>query len=613
MYKPPIISIKRLVAACAFIVYAATAQKASSQPNRLELQDLSAFQNPGKSWQVVGDVTATLDKENKLNTSGGTGVLVNLPRRKGAGKDVLTTFEHGDVDVELDYMMAKGSNSGIYLQGRYELQLEDSWGKTSRSASNNGGIYERWDTSRPKGQEGYQGYAPRQNAGRAPGLWQHLKISFQAPRFDANGKKIENAKMLRVELNGVPIHENVELFGPTRGAISNEEAANGPLRIQGDHGAVAFKNMVVTHFVKPRLELTDLKYTIYPGRHEKEPFYKDIPPEAEGPSGILTSNLNTEARQFLLRYTGSLIVKEPGEYTFDLTTPGGAGVVRINNEEVVPMKYWNGTGSVKLPAGKVPVEVVYSKYMDWAQPAMALYVSGPDLRKYLISDKEVGLTDVVDPILVDPQEKPILRSFIDIPGGHRVTHAVSVGSPEELHYTYDMDHGSLVQLWRGGFLDATPMWHDRGDGSSRAIGSIQHLGKPTLSIARLASEQAAWATDTTGSAYRQRGYRLNEKEEPTFMYSVYGANVQDAISLLQNGQGIQRHISLQNTTNNLYVRLVEGEKIEEMAKGMYLVDGKSYYVRLDDADGAKPVVRNMAGRQELIIPVREKLTYSILF
>lgn len=157
------------------------------------------------------------------------------------------------------------------------------------------------------------------------------------------------------------------------------------------------------------------------------------------------------------------------------------------------------------------------------------------------------------------------------------------------------------------------MWHDRGDGSSRAIGSVQHFGKPTLSIARLASEQAAWATDTTGSSYRQRGYSLNQKREPTFKYEVYGAKVQDAISLLQNGQGIQRQISLQNPGNNLYVRLVEGEKIEEMAKGMYLVDGKSYYVRLDDAGGAKPVLRNMAGRQELIIPVREKLTYSILF
>ena len=42
---------------------------------------------------------------------------------------------------------------------------------------------------------------------------------------------------------------------------------------------------------------------------------------------------------------------------------------------------------------------------------------------------------------------------------------MNVGSNKGLHYTYDMDHGNMVQLWRGEFLDATPMWHDRGDGS----------------------------------------------------------------------------------------------------------------------------------------------------
>jgi hypothetical protein len=103
-----------------------------------------------------------------------------------------------------------------------------------------------------KGMEGYEGYAPRQNASRAPGLWQHLKIFFQAPRFDAAGKKIENAKMLRVELNGVTLHENVELLGPTRGGMENNEVASGPLRIQGDHGAVAFRNIKVTNYDKPR-------------------------------------------------------------------------------------------------------------------------------------------------------------------------------------------------------------------------------------------------------------------------------------------------------------------------------------------------------------------------
>ncbi|MCC9137589.1 family 16 glycoside hydrolase [Pontibacter silvestris] len=579
----------------------------------INLNDLSSFQSPGKSWQIAGDVTVDLDKPNKLNVSEGTGILVNIPTKKNKGKDLFTDIEHGDVDLELDYMMAKGSNSGIYLQGRYELQLADNWGATGVSASSNGGVYERWDESRPKGQQGYQGYAPRQNAGRAPGLWQHLKISFQAPRFDASGNKTENAKLLRVELNGVAIHENIELFGPTRGATSNEEKAMGPLRLQGDHGAVAFRNIKVTHYNKPRPELKNISYIVYGGRYEQEPQYDSIPPEAEGTSGILTSNLNTTARRFLIRYTGTLVVKEAGEYTFNVETPGGSGLVRVNKQEVVPMRAWNGKGTVALPAGEVPFELLYAKYMDWAQPALALRVSGPALREFLISDKEVGLADVVDPIIVDAQERPILRSFIDLPGDQRVTHAISVGSPAELHYTYDMDHGTIVQLWRGGFLDATPMWHERGDGSSRALGSVQYFGKPALTVAKLASEQEAWTTDTTGSAYHPKSYKLNKKSEPTFSYEVNGAIVMDAINVIENGQGLRRELIVQNPSANLYVRLVEGNKIEEAGKGMYLIDDKSYYVRVEDTAGAKPVVRNVAGHQELIVPVREKLTYSILF
>ena len=76
-----------------------------------------------------------------------------------------------------------------------------------------------------------------------------MKISFQAPRFDAEGKKIAAAKMLKVELNGITLHENVELLGPTRSSIAGE-VPKGPLMFQGDHGSVAFRNLVVKSFVR---------------------------------------------------------------------------------------------------------------------------------------------------------------------------------------------------------------------------------------------------------------------------------------------------------------------------------------------------------------------------
>ena len=100
------------------------AQSAEPQATAIPLDDLSAFQNPGKSWQIAGGVTAELNDENELETVEGKGVLVNEPSRRNKGKDLVTNAEYGDMDLELDYMMAKGSNSGVYLQGRYEVQLE---------------------------------------------------------------------------------------------------------------------------------------------------------------------------------------------------------------------------------------------------------------------------------------------------------------------------------------------------------------------------------------------------------------------------------------------------------------------------------------------------------
>ncbi|UJH90687.1 DUF1080 domain-containing protein [Antarcticibacterium sp. 1MA-6-2] len=325
-------------------------QNSYSQVQKFDFQDLSAFKNPGKSWKIVGNVHADLDETNELETSRGTGILVNDPENK-AGQDLYTKDQYGNIDLKVDYMMAKGSNSGIYFQGQYELQLKDSWGLTAITSGENGGVYQRWDDKKPEGEKGYQGYAPRQNVSRAPGLWQHLEVSFQAPRFNGQGEKIENAKFIYVRLNGVTIHEDLELSGPTRGSMEAGDKAKGPLRIQGDHGAVAFRNMEITGFDKPRPELTNLKFKVYEGKFDKEPNYNNLPPEAEGESVVLTSDLSTKSEQFLIRYTSDLQVEEAGEYTFNLNTSGGAGLIRINGNEVVPLSNGRGRATVNLQPG----------------------------------------------------------------------------------------------------------------------------------------------------------------------------------------------------------------------------------------------------------------------
>ena len=91
----------------------------------------------------------------------------------------------------------------------------------------------------------YSAAAPKVNAAKKPGEWQKFEIDFRAPKFDG-GKKVANAKFVKVVLNGTVLHENVEMKGATPGGLTGKEAATGPLMFQGDHGAVAFKNVRVT-------------------------------------------------------------------------------------------------------------------------------------------------------------------------------------------------------------------------------------------------------------------------------------------------------------------------------------------------------------------------------
>ncbi|MGX5818915.1 family 16 glycoside hydrolase [Chitinophaga lutea] len=594
---------------CACGAGLAFVQPVNGQNGPLPLQDLSSFKNAGSTWQIAGNVSAVLGKANTLKTSPGNGVLVNLPGRKKHGEDLYTGFEHGDIDLELDYMMAEGSNSGIYLQGRYELQLLDSWGATTPKPSDNGGIYERWDDSKPEGQKGYQGYAPRQNASKAPGLWQHLKVSFQAPRFDASGNKIENARILRAELNGVVIHENVELMGSTRGAAGAEKAT-GPLRIQGDHGAVAFRNVSIRAFTQARPQLTDLSYQLFNGKFSRTTDFSKEKAVAGGAAKALSANPAIPAKEYVLQYKGTLRVPEAGEYQLSLASQGGGAMLKVAGQ-TIGGQGGNARGKVTLPAGDTPVEILYARTGDWGSPSLTLALAGAGLREFTIGDAPAP--DQTDPIVVDAAVNTVLRSFMDVPGQAKVVHAVSVGSPEKVHYTYDLDKGMVVQAWRGNFLETTPMWHERGNGTARPQGALQRFGKPYFVLARLAGEQAAWSADSTGSGYRPKGYVLDAQDRPTFRYQIFGSNVSDQLRVAPEGHGIERELTVTAPAGDLYAKLAEGEQIELLEKDLYSIDGKAYYLRLIDAGGAKPVLRDAGKGKELIIPVRGTLRYSILF
>jgi len=148
------------------------------------------------------------------------GVMINRP----PDQDILSERQFQDFKLHVEFSLAKRSNSGVYLRGRYELQLVDDYGRPPGKHSNCS-IYSR--------------LAPSANASKRPNEWQTLDATLVG-------------RWLTVVLNGQTVMDNVHLDGITggaiipKGALCNNEADPGPLMFQGDHGLVRYRKIVVT-------------------------------------------------------------------------------------------------------------------------------------------------------------------------------------------------------------------------------------------------------------------------------------------------------------------------------------------------------------------------------
>ena len=163
----------------------------------------------GKSldgWQPVGR------RDSAWSAAGG--ILQNAK----SGANLVTAQKFDDFKLHLEFRVPKGENSGVYLRGRYELQIDDAAG-LEPSSHHLGGLY------------GF--IAPSENVAKAPGEWQSMDVTLVG-------------RMLTLDLNGTNVICNREIPGITGGAIDSAEAEPGPLLLQGDHGPVDYRNIVIT-------------------------------------------------------------------------------------------------------------------------------------------------------------------------------------------------------------------------------------------------------------------------------------------------------------------------------------------------------------------------------
>jgi hypothetical protein len=158
------------------------------------------------------------------NTSkpSGWAVVDGVMTNEAGANNLVSKQTFKDFKIQAEYKLEAKSNSGIYLRGRYELQVLDDYGKEAESHGHMA-IYSR--------------ILPKMNASRPAGEWQMMEATIVGNR-------------VTVFLNGQKVHDNQIIDGITGGALDSEESNAGPIMLQGDHGKVWFRKVTVTPITK---------------------------------------------------------------------------------------------------------------------------------------------------------------------------------------------------------------------------------------------------------------------------------------------------------------------------------------------------------------------------
>ncbi len=568
-----------LILAAGFIF---SLQAQNSGMTQLATSEGGQFQLAG-AWKVAQSVMMHPEKKDFVKTTPSTdkntGSLVGT-----SGAKAVANLGVGDVILKLDFMLSPASSATLKLPGGYAIRLNDSWKVAKLDANICGSI---------------GNLTPLQNACKAPGLWQNLTIQYK------KATKNSAAQIEKLTLNGTAIQENAFL-----NAIPTPETS---LSLEVNAGTVAFRNVYYQLLNDTRpLTIRNLTYTLYKAGNDKP---KGLLAEnilKKDTTSILTREWGLGNNSFYLVYEGQMEVTQEADYLLQLAYMANAAL-DIDGKTVLPYT-WNDflqnyvPVTVHLAKGSHPFKLTYHK-LTWRRPALGMFVSTQGVRPYPLHIlSSVPEPDPIPTIEVEAGGKAeLVRSFIQHNGEKKKrTHCISVGSPQGVNYSLDLNRGSLLQFWKGPFADVTEMWHDRGEPQILHPMGAANTTKGQADWAILAdANSTVWPDSLTDLIYK--GYRLNTDGIPTVTYRHGAIDISDEIAPA-NG-GLTRSINA-NVPNG-YARVVSGKSISQVEKGLYEVNGQSYYVRIDAK--SKPILRTVNSQQELLLPLNGTVQYSLLW
>ncbi len=200
-------------------------------PEMQPAPDLSklSFGEPVRLIRNNGDLTGwrLIEEDLKNGWTMNDGVLTNNPVQTEGEEHIRygnlrTEDVYEDFNLKLEVNAPRGSNSGVYLRGMYEVQVADSYDRPLDWGGSMGAIFTR--------------ITPTVKAEKPAGEWQDLDITLYK-------------RHITVKLNGVTIIENQPVYGATGGAIQSDITAPGPIYLQGDHTAISYRNIVLTPII----------------------------------------------------------------------------------------------------------------------------------------------------------------------------------------------------------------------------------------------------------------------------------------------------------------------------------------------------------------------------
>ncbi|MDB4537974.1 PA14 domain-containing protein [Akkermansiaceae bacterium] len=322
----------------------------------------------------------------------------------------------------------------------------------------------------------------------------------------------------------------------------------------------------------------------------------------EEKDGLISLKHADRKEKFGLVWEGWLDAPAAGKYTFIYDTDDG-GAITINGKEIITRDRVGPAGkptkkSVKLKKGRNDIKIEY--FEKAGQEEVSLSWNGPGISNQSLSDTRSKQQSKNPSIPLTPpvNEATIYRNFI----AGTDARGIGVGYFENVNLAFSGDSMSVDMLWTGKFMDAGRHWTGRGQGFQGPAGENVVTVNRGIPFAILESQTTAWPQGPDPAlAPLFKGYKLDKKQQPTFLYQFGNVRVSDTSLPAQSGQGFSRTLTLDVPAGSasdkvLYFRALSGNQVQANGERSFSFDKLAVAV---PTSAYAPFARE----NELLIPV----------